>query len=314
MAPAYNAPARTDVRGSWDLYLTGGYICWQPVEENLELGTVSSLSNLLNGSVAKMNFKYKSGFKVGLGFFPCWDNWDLYSQYTWLRGRHSIHATAHTGQTIIPYWGAPGVLTQISSGKSRWRLELDIIDLNLGRSCYVGTNLTLRPFFGARAAWIHQKYVATYNPIIGTLQQTPYQNRNTSTSWGVGGETGVLANYLMGCGFRFIGSVEADILLSSYNLRTKQDSPVAPSTLLIDLREHHLFYLRPHFDLELGFGWGSAFCNHNYHVDLLATYGFQVFWNQNMFRSYGGYLGTRNPVPNGDLFVQGLTVESRFDF
>ena len=41
MIPAYNATARIDVRGSWDIYTTGSYIFWQPREENLELGIVN---------------------------------------------------------------------------------------------------------------------------------------------------------------------------------------------------------------------------------------------------------------------------------
>ena len=321
MSGAYNTSARNNTRASWDLYVTGNYIFWQPMEENLELGVNASTSEVpaghLSGTIVQTDFKYKSGFQAGIGIFPSWDNWDAYAQYTWFTGRHFSRSNPSPGQIIIPFWGS--FLDVVNSGnplenlplsgKSRWKLSLEVVDLNLGRSYYVGKYLTFRPFFGARAAWINQKYIASFTT-TGQLLQL----RNTTTSWGVGLETGLLANYLLGCGFKLIGSAEADLLYTSYNLRTKQGFDIAVPA--VNWREHHLKYLRPHMDLEFGFGWGSPFSNHNYYVDLSATYGFQVFWNQNMFRSFGGPLGfgTKNPVPNGDLYIHGLTAQLRFDF
>jgi hypothetical protein len=327
MPAAYNAPARINVRGSWDLYLTASYLFWQPSEENLELCLINSTKTTLlgtglvpvvipQGKIQEMGFKYKSGFKAGLGIATGWDHWDAYAQYTWLTGRHSSHATAPTDQngattgSLVPLWGnAFNTPSEITSGKSRWRLNLQFIDANLGRSCYVGTKLTFRPFFGARAAWIDQKYVATYLP----ADMTSYQDRQTTRSWGIGAEAGMLANWLVGAGFRFIGSMETDILYTRYKLRIKEESYINPLLLFTSLKET-VFYLRPHLDLQLGLGWGSYFSNHNYHCDFSATYGFQVFWDQNMFRTFGGPFMGNTRAPNGNLYIQGLTVDARFDF
>ena len=318
LAAAYNAPARIDVRGSWDIYFTGGYIFWQPSEENLELGISNSSATVglpIDGNVVDMNFKYKSGFKAALGIFSDLDNWDALIEYTWLTGRHSSHSNGPTSGGIIPFWGHPAnVASAIASGKSRWRLNLDFLDLNLGRSCYVGTRLIFRPFFGARGAWIDQKYTVTYTPSDDT-DNVPYQIRNTTTSWGVGPEIGLTTSWLLGYGVRLIGKAEGDLLFTRYNLRIKEQKSTPSSTLAVNLRQKHIYYLRPHLDMELGLGWGTYLSNHNYHLDLSATYDFQVLWNQNMFRTFVDSTSVgKSLAPDGDLFLQGLTANLRFDF
>lgn len=316
MAAAYNAPARIDVRGSWDLYVSASYIYWQPSEENLELGISNASSGNalpINGNAVNLNFKYKSGFKVALGVFSDTDNWDALAEYTWVGGRHSAHSNGPLDGGLLPFWGHPAnVADDIIFGKSRWRVHFDLLDLTLGRSCYVGTRMIFRPFFGARAAWIDQKYIVSYTP----LGAAPYQISEETDSWALGPETGLDMNFLIGSGFRLIGKAETDLLFTRYNLKIKEQDSVDPSgPLAVDFKQNHLFYLRPHLDLEMGFGWGSYFCNHNYHIDLSATYGFQIFWSQNMFRSFvdSSAVG-KSFAPNGDLYIQGVTGTVRFDF
>ena len=41
--------------------------------------------------------------------------------------------------------------------------------------------------------------------------------------------------------------------------------------------------------------------NNKYHIDLRADYGFQVFFDQNMFRSAPAFAVGKGIVPNGNL-------------
>jgi hypothetical protein len=318
MTPGYNASARVDVRGSWDVYTTGSYIYWQPREENLELGisnyTDTPASLAIDGRVINMNYRYKSGFKAGLGIYIDRDNWDVYTQYTWLSGHQSISATAPSGGCILPFWGHPVLeneTTHIMSAKGRWRLTLSIAEAELARSYYVGSKLTFRPFFAARAAWINQKYTAVYTP----EDLIPYHVRNSSRSWGLGPEVGLAINWMLGCSLRLIGMAESDILFTKYNLHTTEEDCLDPSLEVVKLHQRSAYYLRPHSNLEFGFGWETYFNNYNYHFDLLGTYGFQVFWNQNMFRNFVSDVSVgKSTVPNGDLYIHGATFEARLDF
>src|SRR5689334_20656896 len=37
----YSAPARIEVRGTWDVYATGSFLYWQASQENMEIGIIS---------------------------------------------------------------------------------------------------------------------------------------------------------------------------------------------------------------------------------------------------------------------------------
>ncbi len=45
MQSGYNAPARIDVRGSWDVFASASFIFWQLSQDNMEVAFADSLSN-----------------------------------------------------------------------------------------------------------------------------------------------------------------------------------------------------------------------------------------------------------------------------
>ncbi len=58
MMAGYNAPARIEVRGSWDVYASGSFTYWQAIQENMELGVVSNITNpvhIINGDVVNFH-------------------------------------------------------------------------------------------------------------------------------------------------------------------------------------------------------------------------------------------------------------------
>ena len=124
-----------------------------------------------------------------------------------------------------------------------------------------------------------------------------------------------LTNWLFGYGLRAIGTAEADILFTRYNLHMTEENISTPSSLVVNLYQRHPFISGPTRNIEFGFGWETYFDNHNYHSTLMATYGFQIFWNQNMFRNFVDDVSVgKSYVPNGDLYIHGVTGELRLDF
>jgi len=343
MMAAYNAPARIDVRGAWDFYATGSFIYWQPTQENMELGIavpngtialVSTTATQNPGSVVNMNFNYKPGFKVGLGMNFDYDNWDGYAEYTWFHGTNSQSSNTQGDTGAIWLFGySPSVLNSgnfvANAVSESWKLKMDFADVQLARSYYVGTKLSFRPFVGARGAWIRQRanYAASLNTALAFSQGTgtatsgrSVSSNQNSTSWGVGPSLGLDTNWMLGYGLRIAGKAETDLLYTRYTTRTSELAFTTATGAILgqeQVKQKHVAYLRPHANLEMGFGWGSYFDNNNWHFDLLATYGFQVFWNQNMFRHFTTTPTTSQAisnVPNGDLYVQGLNLTARLDF
>lgn len=319
MMPGYNAPARIDVRGSWDVYATGAFTFWQSMQDNMDLGYVSTIGvPNTTDAVVDMDLNYAPGFKVGLGMNFDHDNWDTFIEYTWFRGEHG-NAThldpTNPNVTLVPNWGKP-TATTYSDGREHWHLHMDLLDWELARCYFVGTKLSFRPFFAARAAWIRQNMNVVYaeSPNFSDIADF---SKNTANSWAVGPRAGLYSNWMLGEGVRLFGNAMGDILftqytkLRSYNGNTDALGHVTSGTQTI---QRNLNCLRTHLETELGFGWESYFDNNNWHIDLSASYGFQVFFNQNMFRKFSDAESRTSFNPNGDLYVHGLTATARFDF
>lgn len=318
LMPAYNAPSRIEVRGCWDVYASASFTYWQAIQENMELGVVyDATASGVTGNVINPNFNYKPGFKVGLGMNFDHDNWDSFVEYTWFRGSHSTSTSLVIGgpDAVLPLWTAP-LEDAYYEATQNWRLHMDILDWELARSYYVGTKLTFRPFFAARAAWIRQNVDVDYSHAL--VGDTSYNVDKRSHSWAVGPRAGLYTNWMIGEGFRLYGNGSGDILFTQYTKLKSADGLVSAAgveSLRLKVIQHKLNQLRTHLDLELGLGWGTYFDCNNWHVDLTAGYGFQVFFDQNMFRHFTDDVGISiSNTPNGNLYMHGLTATVRFDF
>jgi len=330
LVPGYNGPSRIDVRGSWDFSTDLSFIYWQLTQENMEvafsnntaasqLPSEAGSTGNAQGNFVELDFKYKPGFKIGFGLNLDQDNWDVYSEYTWLHTTNSTKTQRIDSGILLPTWGHPSITGEnvFNTAHEKWLCNFDFVDLELARSYYVGSSLTFRPFFGGRAAWIRQslnvEYVNLSTTLSSPITATPgTQNTILRTrSWGIGPRAGIDTQWNLGQGIRLFGNGSADLLYTRYVVQTKN---IFGSKSFIS-RENP-GYLRAHLDLEMGFGWGTYLDSYNWHIDLSAGYGFQAFFDQNMFRSFGGgdTMMAQSTAPNGNLFAHGLTATFRFDF
>lgn len=365
----YTAPCQESNCPDWietecpcNIYTEISFNYWQPIQENMELGlfdkgmlqnistaggAITSVATSNSFKSIKMDFDFKPGFTIGIGYkFAC-DAWDLLARYTWFHNTNSHRATAKNfvlfnsnSENISPTWGTPiqaGEDVNYQFASEKWKLGMDIIELELGRFCYIGCKLTIRPSFGARAVWIRQAIHISYtNGFTGFSIDVPgllgtgffVGNRDvhdTSHSWAVGPKLALNTNWMLGCGFRLFGNGEVDILYTRYSLLKEKTVTVGTVVGIIDLipinfslsdqtsdKEKNLDYLRTHLDLELGIGWGTYLNNCKYYLDCSAGYDFQVFFDQNMIRHDVADPGSF--IPNGNLYVQGLIIKVRFDF
>ena len=318
MMAGYNASCRIAVDRPYDFFISGSFTYWQPTQENMQLGVVSEATNedLVHGKAADLDFDYKPGFKVGLGMNFGYDQWDSYMEYTWFRG--TDHVNKNLNETnLLPAWQIPDFLNpHYASGSEKWKLTMDLVDWDLGRSYFVGKKLCFRPFVGLRFARIDQKVDVDYTNTSSSAQliwpSTSIDQK--SNSWGIGPRLGLCSDWRLGGGWMLYSKGEADILFTQYDLKMKQSSNATlPNGYVV--RQNDVDYLRTHLELDLGLGWGTYFYSKKYHIDFRADYGFQVFFDQNMFRSTPATFAVgKGTVPNGNLYMQGLTVTARFDF
>lgn len=308
---SYNAAAGVDVRGGIGLFFTGSFIYWQPRQEGMEFGqTDTSLATgQFIGSVVNLDFPYKPGFKAGLGVHATDDNWDLYAEYTWLYMSHK-QTTSASESPILSKWYFIDSL--FSSMHGNWKCHLDIGDLLLARSCYVGRCLTIRPFFGARGVWIRQRYFQKGSLYAFPTDPQPEMSAK-SRCWSIGPRLGLDVNFIIGSGFRFFGKAAGSLLYTRYKVYYRSDDTLSLGTanIIAAKTQNHVSHIRPNAEIGAGFGWGTYFSNYRWYWDLSASYDFQVFWNQNMMYN----LAFNNTEPHiGNLTYQGLTATMRFDF
>src|SRR5579862_270012 len=203
-----NATCPVHVKGAYDVILKGSFTYWQPIQENMQLGVVSDNTedplDLVDGKEVDLDFDYKPGFKIGLGFNFNYDNWDTFLEYTWFRGTEKVDKNLDADDVLFPAWQIPDFLNpQYTSGSEKWKLRMDFLDWDLARSNSVGQKLCIRSFFGLRGAWIRQnvdvEYVNTIPSMAVIWPSTTVQQ--SSHSWGVGPRIGFCSNWKLGRGF-----------------------------------------------------------------------------------------------------------------
>ncbi|KKK94974.1 hypothetical protein LCGC14_2677460, partial [marine sediment metagenome] len=313
---AYNAPARIDICDGIDAYATASFIYWEILGDQLDLGVTRTTSDTPDSiKVIKFTTDYEPGFKVGLGTHFGHDDWHLYAQYT------RLHETEST--TWKPTVGAVGTFqsiwdfidssitshnfTDIPLGvKSTWKMELDKIDLELGRAFYVGTNLITTPFIGFSGHWMDQSYRKNLTDDAYGVYNSFVKN----DSWAIGPRFGLETKWIFYEGFRLFGYGAFSLMFSENDM--SGNSTEANIQYNVDKVEKNI--LRDVEELVIGLAWGSYFTSDKWHMDLSVAYEAQRYSHTNYMSLYAHEaLGTIQVKP-GDTFLHGLTVAARFDF
>ncbi|KPK33212.1 MAG: hypothetical protein AMS24_01840 [Chlamydiae bacterium SM23_39] len=342
MAGGYNTSARIDVKGAWDYYISGSFIYWQPkmylpyAWERIgdEAGTEYLYSDVLTEKTHLVNFDYHPGFKVGLGTNTDMDDWNLFFEYTRLTTSDTSSTSVSEPLDVSIMLYAPFYIPEGSDGgafmptdyglsyvRARSKFYINLLDMELGRPCYVGTKLTFKPYVGARAGWIKQKNNTKINAWnYGKTEEGYVYLKEKSDTWLLGPRVGLDTNWHLGEGFRLFGNVAASLFYQHYKIDIKQVLPVQTNTTVAVTVERLTkekvkdYLFNPCFEAFLGFGWGKYFSNHEWHVDLSAGYEIQYFLNQyyiGQIKRFSQHNGD-NAMP--DLTLHGLTVSLRFDF
>jgi len=321
LSSGYSAPKKIAVRSSWSLDANLSFLYWMPMEDNLEPGVILNTTQATStkGKVIDFDFEYKPGLKVGIGFDMTYDNWKACSEYTRLHSHMQINPSIPFGEHISPIILSPQITStnNYDSVVERWNLTLDFLDLFLSRSYFNGKHLTFSYGFGLRGAWIYQSLINQFGSIGNSVRGVSTLNGIVdstlkSDSWALGPRVTLNGNWMICNGIRVYGNSGIDLLFSRYKLSRKEFSTM--SNFTYTLKELGLNTLKTHLDLEVGLGWGTHFWNSKWHIDLSAGYGFQAFFDQNMFRTFYDANSFTGQTPNGNLYVQGLTVTAQLDF
>ncbi|NGX38104.1 MAG: hypothetical protein K1000chlam2_01275 [Chlamydiae bacterium] len=301
-----------------DIFITTEFIYWTVRQDSLGFAfsnqqvTGAITNGTEKGSVFHPDWRLEPGFKVGIGMmFDC-DGWDLYANYTWLRTRNTKESKIPKGNLTLTNLGwitsFGQLLTSVEKTSAEYEHDFNVIDLELGRNCFISQCLHLRPHFGFKGTWQEQRIDLTetgtaFSQIVNAVGN--YDNEY----WGVGLRAGLDSAWHFTRSFSLVSEVAASVLWGQFDSEAKVFDQNASTNLFnVTLNVEDTFHtLKPVLELYIGLRWEDWFCCDEYHYSLEAGWELQWWGGQSQFMG-----GTETRW--GDLGMQGLTVKLRFDF
>ncbi|MBS0620066.1 MAG: hypothetical protein JSS61_01220 [Verrucomicrobia bacterium] len=304
-----NYPSNFQVANGVDLFVQGEYLYWAASEEGLYFAQDSSTPGMdFNGKLARINPKWDSGFRVGTGLnFPK-QGMDLTLLWTYFST--SAHKTAQ-GDLLLVLWAHPDLTAtrHADFAKARWRIDLNTLDLEVGRSCWFGGHFSFRPFIGLRAALIDQALNTEY--LFATTPALLGKVHTQSDFQGGGVRAGADLRFTFGPGFAVYGLASGALLYGKFeaDFREKEEK------VLIARAKDHFLQGVSALQIGAGIGWDTHFAKDRCHIELHIGWEQNSWGNANQMNHFLGELQTgRLFEEHSHLSFQGLVAGGRFDF
>ena len=358
------------VFSGWDVVVTADYIYWKAVQDGTAYATsgvyfspspaATPFASVATGKQRSVGQDWSSGFKVGLGFDMCHDCWDVMVQYTWLRPSHHSHLSA-TGpsdgtsddcgcpeepslgnQVVAQFLGGGSYSTLVDdplvigdSASSRWKMDLNVIDLELGRNFYLSQHLTMRPHIGLKGTWQKQNI---HTSIRGPFFQIPLDDETTlavsgpyrmhfkNRTYGVGIRGGFDLSWYLSRSVSIFGNLAWSAMWTDYDRIHRVDNlcnctasndPCSCECADEECKKvlginkqcgpKRYYSIKYVGEMELGLRWETWLCDESYHFAIQAGWEEQVWINWSTFAQVIG-------EGFHDLTFHGLNLKFRFDF
>ena len=283
-------------------------------------------NNTSSWQAPSFDFTWDPGFRIGAGRRFGSDRWDSNLYWTWFRTSSTHAIVAGPGDTVGAEFFAAFLGDLRSSKKGygtsaqgdpilkmtgRWSLLYNIADWDLGRSFQVSPSLALRPFIGLKGGWIYQHIDINYSDIVDNQSHYHYSGfeRLKNNFWGLGPQGGIntVWNALhRGCHFlNLLGDFSLSTMWGRWvcadNYSSSQGKKYA-----VNMGNSSLGALM--FRGFFGLGWQTRFNQCSSGFALNVGYEMQLWINQLRLPTF------QLQRLHGDLTLQGVTLNCRYDF
>lgn len=144
------------------LFMTGEYLLVKPRRDAFDFAITSSERlGVINGNLNSLDWETRSAFRVGLGY-QFEDGWDASVSYFYLHSNASSNLSAPNGGALYATL-TNNTFDDVSTASAMGNLDMNVIDIDVGRNFRAADNLNFRFTGGGRVAWIEQQFSAIYN-------------------------------------------------------------------------------------------------------------------------------------------------------
>jgi hypothetical protein len=265
-------------------------------------GGSTNLTYTLNGRTVLFDWNF--GIRTGIGYRFDHDLWDTQLRYTWYRtsGKDGARANNVT-PAYLGQWLTFGLF--LIAGKVDWHLLLNTGDWELGRDCFVGKGLSLRPHLGVKGASIRQSIHSVWEAANSATASENMKNN----FWGIGPRGGVNSKWKLGCmgnhSIYFFGDTAFSFLGGFWTFKDKQKASYGSSINGINPKMGTGTFS---FEALFGLGWDIKF-NQN-KSRFLARIGYEMQFWYNQLKVFTFMEGTLQ----SSLMLQGGMIDARFEF
>jgi hypothetical protein len=269
------------------------------------------------------DFAYRPGFRAGFSYSDNPKKWNVDAEYTFLHQTTSTSLrnpptdSRGPGVWSLSNWFGTFYPYTTSGIQTKWRSEINLLDLTASYTSQSESYLTFTPFGGVRGVFLYQNFRLHAN--LANALENPVISKNRSSSWGVGPRAGVQTKWFFGPGLRVEGGLDGSLIFTQYTVKHVDNSDISFASPDLTTGGTSFSYrnyntVRFMADMSVGLGWERDF-NDCLHLDLLASYEFLLMPEQNMMRQItNAYAGADGSVPAGDLTLSGLTFKALFAF
>ncbi len=326
------ASARPALHGKWGAIVFGEFLYWTAKEEGLNYGTQSTYNTRPpfqnfsdpykgpRGKIVDISPHYHAGYRLGFDLFLPHDGWDVLGRYTQYRNVAHSSIEQKALNIVWPIFLVNNGIPKSLSAKAKWELDYSVLDLELGRSFFLGRHLSVRPFFGFRAAWIEQTLKATFKDVVffpfPPVMVPSLSMNNHNDFQGYGMRTGVQTKWPLGWGFSLLGDLGASLLWSKFHIaQFDKNANHTPRSHISD----HLREVTPVLDLFGGMAWEIGISQQKFYLRFHGGWEQQVWFYQNQLNIFLGNSVSGAEVGNvknmrGNLTLAGWTAGAQFGF
>lgn len=312
--------------GGWSVQLSGDWLYWKAQEEGLDysvqgtdLEVAGTAFVALRGKPHQVSPNYHSGYRLSADVVFPHDVWDAKLIWTRYQNHKSDTTSLIEDLEVWPvYLNSVNLNAAGDEAKAKWKLNFNVLDLELGRSFFIAKHLSLRPFVAFEAAWIEQTlHTKLYDvDALGGFSTSLITGNNHNKFKGYGLRAGVDSKWPVAWGLSLFANLSYSLLSSVFDIsQFEKNADHTPRTHLDDT----LHVTTQNFQMAGGVNWEMLFYKERLSLNLHVGWEQQVWFDQNQLNMFfsrgnpGSYVGaTENQ--QGNLSLSGWTVGAKLGF